>query len=123
VDESVAVGCNHVLLDAIIRFQKPYLHPFHPVRRHAFSSTCACPRGGEGNIPENIQDAKRCRVNAGYNNHKRPQALVGGGGIMGGYLIFKVTARLVPGIFKNQNQRTVGSIYFKNLKELPGFMK
>jgi len=25
---------------------------------------------------------------------------------MGGYLIFKVTARLVPGIFKNQNQRT-----------------
>jgi hypothetical protein len=28
VDESLAVGCNHVLLDAIIRFQKPYLELF-----------------------------------------------------------------------------------------------
>jgi hypothetical protein len=42
---------------------------------------------------------------------------------MGGYLIFKVTARLVPGIFKMVGGGGIMSIYFKNLKELPGFMK
>ncbi len=88
MDESLAVECNHVLLDANDPFPEALSAAFHPVQRHAFSSTCACSRGREGNIPENIQDAQRCRVNAGYNNHMCPKLWFGGGGIMGGYLIF-----------------------------------
>jgi hypothetical protein len=72
-----AVGCNHPFPEALSAY-------FHPVRRHAFSSTCACPRGREGNIPKHI--CKMLNVAGsitGYNNHMCPKLWFRGWGHYG----------------------------------------
>ncbi len=83
MDESLAVGCNHVLLDAIIRFQKPYLQLFihfgDPV-----SHQRAHVREVEKEISQRISKMLNVAGSiSGYNKDKCP-SFGGGGGILAG---------------------------------------
>jgi hypothetical protein len=103
------------MLDAIICFQKPYLQLFIQ-----FGDMLSHPRAHVREVEKEISQRISEMLNvagsiAGYNTHMCP-SFGDGGGIMGGYLIFKVTARLVPGIFKNQNQRTGQLQLFETLR-------